>query len=197
MAPVKKVVRWKNRRAFKMPPCHHAFPQNREAQPTWIDILVSHRRWETYKVGSRMVVEWRTATWVCSSPNHSEGVDNKLISRRRCVVVNYLNKFEIYLPSWSRGPIKNIVMVQNMRFFSQWVWHMWFSVLNECDMCDLVYWTSIIVSNHIYIKFKPIYVIIWHLTTNVIQEDLRFNYIWDLKVCMRFKDICDFRKYEI
>jgi len=130
MAPIKKVVRWKTRRTFKMAPRHHAFPQKREAQPIWIDIFVSHRRLETSKIGSPMEVEWRTATWVCSSPSHSEEVDNKWLSRRRCVVVNYLNKFEIYLANGSRGPIKNIVIVRNMRFVSQGLWSMWFSVLN-------------------------------------------------------------------
>jgi len=116
MAPVKKVVRWKTRRAFKMAPRHHAFPQKREAQPIWIDILVSHRRWQTSKVGSRMEIEWLTVTWFCSSPSHSEGVENKSLSRRRCVIVDYLNKFEIYLPNESRGPLHNIVVVRNMRF---------------------------------------------------------------------------------
>ena len=44
------------RHAFKMAPRHHAFPQKRdsEAQPIWIDILVSHRCWQASKVGSRM-----------------------------------------------------------------------------------------------------------------------------------------------
>ena len=64
----------------------------------------------------RLEVEWRMATWVCSSPSRSEGVDNKSLSRRRCVVVDYVNKFEICRPNEFRRPIKNIVMVRNMRF---------------------------------------------------------------------------------
>jgi hypothetical protein len=45
-------------------------------------------------------------------------LQNKSLSRRRCVVVDYLNKFEIYLPNESRGPLHNIVVVRNMRFVS-------------------------------------------------------------------------------
>jgi len=86
--------------------------------------------WKTPKVGSWMEVKWRTVTWFCSSPSHSEGVENKSLSRRRCVVVDYLNEFEIYLPNGSRGPLDNIVVVRNMKFVSPKVWNMWFSVLN-------------------------------------------------------------------
>jgi len=111
-----RVVRWKTRRAFKMAPRHHAFTQKRKAQPIWIELWFSHRRWQTSKVGSRMEVECLTVTWFCSSPRHSEGVENKLLSQRRCVVVNYLNKFETYLANGSRGPLHNIVVVRNMRF---------------------------------------------------------------------------------
>jgi len=92
VAPVKKVVRWKTRRAFKMAPHHHVFPQKHEAQPIWINFLGLPLA--KSKVRSRMGVERRTATWFCSSPSHSEGVENKSLSRRRCVVVDYLNKFE-------------------------------------------------------------------------------------------------------
>jgi len=132
------------RHAFKMAPRHHAFPQKRdsEAQPIWIDILVSHRCWQASKVGSRMEVEWRTATWFCSLPSHSEGVENKSLSRRRCIVVDYLNKFEIYLPIWSRGPLHKIVVVRNIRFIRQ-----------KCEICDLVFWTWIMmfsVESHTY-----------------------------------------------
>jgi len=70
------------------------------------------------KKRARAQVEWRTVTWFCNSPSHSEGVDNKSLSWRRRVVVDYLNKFEIYLPNWSRGPLHNVVVVRNMRFVS-------------------------------------------------------------------------------
>jgi len=119
MAPVKKVVHWKTRRAFKMAPRHHVFLQKGEAQPIWIDILVSHRHWQTSKVRSRMEIEWFTVTWFCSSPSHSEGVENKSLSRRRSVVVDYLNKFKIYFPIGSCGPLHNIVVVRNMRLCCQ------------------------------------------------------------------------------
>jgi len=119
MAPVKKVVRWKTQRAFEMAPRHHAFPHKREAQPIWIDILVSHRRWQTSKLGSRIEVQWRTVTWFCRSPSHNEGVENKSLSRRRCVVVDYLNKFEIYLGNGSRGNLHNIVVVRYEIYFAK------------------------------------------------------------------------------
>jgi len=125
-----------------MAPRHHAFPQTREARPIWKGILVSHRRWKTFKVGSRMEIKLFTVTWFCSSPSHSEGVENKSLSRRRSVVVAYLNKFEISLPIGSRRPLHNIVVVRNRDLRCQ-----------KCEICDLVYSTSIMmfsIKSHIY-----------------------------------------------
>jgi hypothetical protein len=116
MAPVKEVVRWKNLARVQVgtaPP--RASSKTRGAVNMDMFFLFCGAA-ERYP---RLEVEWRTATWVCDSPSHSEWVDNKSLSQRRCVVVDHLNKFETYLPNGSRRPIRNIVMVRNMRFVSQ------------------------------------------------------------------------------
>ena len=166
MAPVKKVVRWKTRHAFKMAPRHHTFPQKLEAQPVWIDILVSHRRWQTSKIGSRMEVEWRTVTWFCSSPSHSEGVENKSLSLWRSVVVDYLNNskytFQLGLADLS-------------------ITLLWCEILDlccqKCEICDLVYSTSLMM-----FSVKSHYV--WSLSH--ICHYMTFNHVckktWDLTV---------------
>ena len=117
MAPVKKVVRWKSQRAFKMAPRRHAFPQKREAQPIWRHFgfaspLADIQGWKSN--GSRMA--------------HGNVVlQNKSLSRWRYVVVDYLKKSKIYLPNWSCGPLHKIVVVRNMRFVSPKVWNMWWT----------------------------------------------------------------------
>jgi len=38
------------------------------------------------------------------------------LSRRRCVVADYLNKFQVCFPNGSRRLIQSIVIVRNMKF---------------------------------------------------------------------------------
>ena len=60
----------------------------------------------------------------------AHGVESKILSQQRCVVVHHLNKFETSLLNRSCGPIKNNVMIRNMWFVSHWVYNMRFSELN-------------------------------------------------------------------
>jgi len=57
-------------------------------------------------------------------------LDNKSLSQRRFVVESHVNKFEIYFPNGSHGPISKIVMVRKIRFVSQRVYDMRFRVIN-------------------------------------------------------------------
>ena len=145
MALVKKVARWRPRRASKLAPRHHTLPQKWEAHggraPMWIDIFVSRRRWETHL--ARLEVEWRTTTWVCDSPSQGEGVDNKTLSQRHCVVVDHLNKFGY---SFQMGLTDLSKML------------LWCGTCNlyhiECPICDFVYRMSIMllcVKSHLYV----------------------------------------------